>query len=151
MQEQWQSTKMWILQGRASTRQELSCMWGRRLVSLNGPCAAQKNVGGGADSGLRAPPLAFFDAHVCVFTILDVFEILFCGAGHFYSCAQAVSTTTLFRFFTDHIVVLRSLPRYRLFMLAYSHRAFSCLISCTVLVAFLYSVSDVCIRKHSRT
>ncbi|KAG2747835.1 hypothetical protein P692DRAFT_20875165 [Suillus brevipes Sb2] len=93
-----QSTKMWISQGRASTRQELSCMRGRRLVLLSGPCAVQKNVGGGADSGLRALPLAFFDAHICLFTILDVFEILFCGAGHVYSCAQAVSTTTLFRF-----------------------------------------------------
>jgi hypothetical protein len=79
--------------------------------------------------------LKYFSAELAMCTLVfKRFQLLLC-----------------FGFLTDHIVALLSLPRYRIFMLAYSHRAFSCLISCTVLVAFLYSVSDVCIRKHSRT
>lgn len=55
--EKWElrwNAKMWILQERALTRQEVSCMWQRRVVSPNGPYVVQGNGGGGVDSGLSA-------------------------------------------------------------------------------------------------
>lgn len=69
-------------------------MWRRRLVLLNGPCAVQKNVGGGVDNGLSAlfvPPLmsrmSFHDFRTCYKHFSAGLPGL---ADHMYSRAQAV-------------------------------------------------------------
>lgn len=142
MQERWQSMKMWISQGRALTRQEVSCMWEQRLVLLSGPCAVQKNVGGGVDSGLRAPfvpPITCFDAHAYLFTIWTCYKYFSPGLA---ICILVLKRFELLLCFGFSLITLLS---YYPFLVIVSHAHL--LTSCFLVSHLMYRTSCISIFR----
>jgi hypothetical protein len=90
----------------------------RQLVLLSGPCAAQKNAGGGVDSGPKASLytlLACFNAHLCLFTILGRYKFF---SAELAKCTVVLNQFDLLLYFGLLLVILSSY--YSFFAIVFS-------------------------------